>query len=93
MITAELLQGEELAYLGSEPRGRELGVVPVREGVVASFVHATDASLAVPGCPHAGLRSHPTNLIRVMPAKGVHDRSKVLDDCRLGLGRRRRDPG
>ena len=32
---------------------------------------APNANLRPPGCPE-GLRSHPTNLIRVMPAKGVH---------------------
>ena len=32
--------------------------------------HARDASLGSPGCPR-GLRSHPSNLIRVMPAKGA----------------------
>ena len=50
-----------------------------------------DGSLAAPGCP-AGLRSHPTNLIRVMPAEGA-DGSTRFDDCRVRLRRRRRDPG
>ena len=33
--------------------------------------HVNDASLALPGCPAEGLRSHPSNLIRLAPAKGV----------------------
>ena len=45
------------------------------------------------GASSSRLRTHPQDLIRVMPAKGVDGSSTLLDDCRLRLGRRRRDPG
>src|SRR4029450_10310589 len=51
-------------------RGTEkIAVVPLRDPVVAG--HPADASLLGPGCRRARLRSHPSNLIRFVPAKGV----------------------
>src|SRR5581483_9325463 len=44
------------------------------------------------GAP-TGLRSHPSNLIRVMPAKGAAACTACTDDRLIRLGRRCRDPG
>src|SRR6266480_1940375 len=45
------------------------------------------------GASSPRLRTHPLNLIRLAPAKGVNERSKMLDDCGLRLWRRSRNPG
>ena len=68
----------ELVGQRREPRlARRLGdevreLLALEQPLPAEHVdaHLADASLALPGCPAAGLRSHPSNLIRFAPAKG-----------------------
>ena len=55
--------------------------------------HDAYASLRRTGVPRAGLRSHPSNLIRVRPAKGAEIGSTRTDDRDVRLGRRSRHPG
>src|SRR6476620_9941670 len=50
-------------------------------------------ALAYRGASSPRLRTHPLNLIRVMPAKGVNERSEMLDDCGLRLWWRSGDSG
>jgi hydroxymethylpyrimidine/phosphomethylpyrimidine kinase len=57
--------------LGLRPEVRELLALQETLPVQDVDGHALDASLVPPGCPPCGLRSHPSNLIRLGPAKGV----------------------
>ena len=74
------------------PEVRELLALRAGRPRAATLVgHATMVALPHRGAL-TGLRSHPSNLIRVMPAKGG-DGSTRFDDRGLRLRRRRRDPG
>src|SRR5947199_2253228 len=68
-----------------------MSVVAVAGSRGRTVMSALNGNLALPGCPY-GLRSHPTNLIRVMPAKG-DDGSTSTDDCGLRFRWGCRDPG
>src|SRR3954451_20659579 len=50
-------------------------------------------ALAYRGASSPRLRTDPSNLIRVMPAKGAHDNTEMFDDRGLRFRGRGRDPG